>query len=203
MGSLGFTDCRLRLRRRHSHLGTRRPHRAGTLTDELQGGNDVPLEEDEILIRPEEGAYLPVLDIVHKVTAGASGGSVKIEEWGLPPGGMIPRHTHAREDVCSFVLEGEMMCYVGGEIVLAQQGSYVIKPRRVPHAFYNTGAVTVRVMEILTPGSAFEGYFDEYEEIVSRQMSDEEHRRGRADLRGRHGVTLHNKRIPEGETSFG
>ncbi len=37
------------------------------------------------------------------------------------------------------------------------------------------GAETVRVMEILTPGSAFEGYFDEYEEIVSRQTSDEEH----------------------------
>jgi len=50
----------------------------------------VSLEENEILIRPEEGAYLPVLDIMHKVTAGASGGSVKIEEWGLPPGEMIP-----------------------------------------------------------------------------------------------------------------
>ena len=72
------------------HLGARRPHRAGTLTDELQGSNDVSLEENEILIRPEEGAYLPVLDIMHKVTVGASGGSVKIEEWGLPPGEMIP-----------------------------------------------------------------------------------------------------------------
>ena len=40
----------------------------------------MPLEEDEILIRPEEGPYLPVLDIGHKVTAEASGGSLKIEE---------------------------------------------------------------------------------------------------------------------------
>jgi len=45
----------------------------------------VSLEENEILVSPEEGAYLPVLDIVHKVTAEASGGSLKIEEWGLPP----------------------------------------------------------------------------------------------------------------------
>jgi quercetin dioxygenase-like cupin family protein len=186
-----------------SHLGARRPHGAGTLTDELQGGNDVPLEEDEILIRPEEGPYLPVLDIVHKVTAEASGGSLKIEEWGLPPGEMIPPHTHTREDECSFVLEGKMMCYVGGEIVLAQEGSYVIKPRGVPHAFYNSGAVTVRVMEILTPGGEFEGYFDEYEEIVSRQMSDEEHRRARADLGERYGITWHDERIPEVEASFG
>jgi len=163
----------------------------------------VPLEEDEILIRPKEGAYLPVLDIVHKVTAGASGGSVKIEEWGLPPGEMIPPHTHAHEDECSFVLEGELMCYVGGEIVLAQVGSYVIKPRGVPHAFYNTGVETVRVMEILTPGSAFEGYFDEYEEIVSRQTSEEEHRRARAELGERYGITWHDERIPEVEASFG
>ena len=161
------------------------------------------LEENEILIRPEEGAYLPVLDIMHKVTAGASGGSVKIEEWGLPPGEMIPPHTHAREDECSFVLEGEMLCYVGGEVVLAQKGSYVIKPRGVPHAFYNSGAVTVRVMEILTPGGEFEGYFDEYEEIVSRQMSGEEHRRARADLGERYGITWHDERIPEVEASFG
>jgi hypothetical protein len=96
-----------------------------------------------------------------------------------------------------------MMCYVAGEVVLAQKGCYVIKPRRVPHAFYNTGAVTVRVMEILTPGSAFEGYFDEYEEIVSRQMSDEEHRRARAELGERYGITWHDERIPEVEASFG
>ena len=150
------------------------------------------LRENDILIGPGEGAYLPELDIRHKVTAGASGGSLKIEEWDLPPGEMIPPHT--REDECSFVLEGEMKCYVGGEVVLARQGSYVIKPRGVPHAFYNSGARTVRVMEILTPGSDFEGYFDEYEEIVSQEMSGEEHLRAWAKL---------GERIPEVEASFG
>jgi quercetin dioxygenase-like cupin family protein len=58
----------------------------------------VSLEENEILIGPDQGAYLPVLDIMHMVTAEASGGSLKIEEWGLPPGEMIPPHTHTRED---------------------------------------------------------------------------------------------------------
>jgi uncharacterized cupin superfamily protein len=115
----------------------------------------------------------------------------------------IPPHTHAREDECLFVLEGEMKCYVDGKVVLAQEGSYVIKPRGVPHAFYNTGAQTVRVMEILTPGSAFEGYFDEYEGMVSQRMSDEEHRRARAELGERYGITWHDERIPEVEASFG
>jgi quercetin dioxygenase-like cupin family protein len=51
-----------------------------------------------------------VLDIKHKVTAEASGGSLKIEEWALPPGEMVPPHTHAGEDECSYVVEGEMKC---------------------------------------------------------------------------------------------
>jgi len=175
----------------------------GTLTNNLPGGSDVSLAENEILIGPEEGAYLPELDIVHKVTAGASGGSLKIEEWGLPPAQMIPPHTHAREDECSFVLEGDLTCYVGGEVVIASRGSYVIKPRGVAHVFYNAGAGTVRVMEILTPGEAFEGYFDEYEEIASRNMSDEEHRRARANLGARYGITWHDERVPEVEARFG
>lgn len=161
------------------------------------------METNKILIGPQEGMHLPVLDITHKVMAEASGGSLKIEEWGLPPGQMIPPHTHAREDECSFVLEGELMCYVGGEVVLAPQGSYVIKPRGVPHAFYNAGTGTVRVMEILTPGNSFEGYFDAYEEIASREMSREEHRKGRAELGERYGIEWHDEMIPEVEVRFG
>jgi hypothetical protein len=96
-----------------------------------------------------------------------------------------------------------MMCYVGDAVVLAQEGSYVIKPRGVTHAFYNSGAGTVRIMEILTPGGEFEGYFDEYEEIVPREMSGEEHRRARAELGKRYGITWHDEIIPEVEARFG
>ena len=42
-------------------------------------------EKNKILIGPNDGDYLPLLDIVHKVTAEKSGGSLTIEEWGLPP----------------------------------------------------------------------------------------------------------------------
>jgi quercetin dioxygenase-like cupin family protein len=161
------------------------------------------LDEDGTLVSPVAGVYLPVMDITHKVTAKASGGSLKIEEWALPPGEIIPSHTHTREDECSFVLEGKLMCYVGGEVVLASKGSYVIKPRGVPHAFYNSGEVTVRIMEILMPGSEFEGYFDEYEEIASRKLSAEEHRMATAELGEHYGITCHDERIPEVEVSFG
>jgi hypothetical protein len=56
----------------------------------------VAAQEDQkkIFTAPGEDAYLHVLDIVHKVTADRSGGSLTVEEWGLPPGMMIPPHTH-------------------------------------------------------------------------------------------------------------
>jgi quercetin dioxygenase-like cupin family protein len=158
---------------------------------------------EKILIGPDEGAYLPVLDVVHKVSAATSGVSLTIEEWGLPPGHMIPPHTHYREDECSYVLAGELTCYVGGEVVVAPAGSYVPKPRGVPHAFYNAGAEKVRVMEILAPGGSFEGYFDEYEQIVRSEMDEEKRRRARAELGERYGITWHDERIPEVEARFG
>jgi quercetin dioxygenase-like cupin family protein len=160
-------------------------------------------EANEVLIPPEKGVHLSVLDITHKVTAATSGGSLVIDEWGLPPGQIIPPHTHTREDECSYVLEGELTCYVGGEVVLATAGSYIVKPRGVPHAFYNAGIRAVRVMEILTPGEAFEGYFDGYEVLASRSTSDDEHEEARSELGKRYGITWHNDMVSAVEACFG
>ena len=158
------------------------------------------------LVGPGEGARLPVLDIVHKVTAEDSGGSLTVEEWGLPPGVMIHPHTHAREDEVDFVLEGELTCLVGDEIVVAPVGSYVLKSRSVPHAFYNAGSETVRVLGIVTPGG-LEGYFDEYERIAatltSGEIDEEEHSKARAELGARYGIVWHNERIAEAKARFG
>jgi quercetin dioxygenase-like cupin family protein len=161
-------------------------------------------DSKRILIGPDEGAHLPVLDIVHKVTAESSGGTLSILEWGLPPGQMIPPHTHTREDECNVVLEGELTCDVGGEIVVAPVGSYVLKPRGVSHALCNAGTEPVWVMEVLTPGG-FEGFFDEYEEIAAKlasRMSEDEHRRARAKLSEGYGLTWHDERIPEARARF-
>ena len=163
-------------------------------------------EKDEIFVGPGEGPHLPILGVVHKITSDRSGGSLTVEEWGLPPGMMIPPHTHTREDECNFVLEGQLTCDVGGELVVAPAGSYVLKPRNVPHALCNTGTEPVRVLEILTPGG-FEGYFDEYEgiasKLVSGEIDEDERRRARAGLGERCGVVWHDERIPGARVRFG
>jgi mannose-6-phosphate isomerase-like protein (cupin superfamily) len=127
-------------------------------------------KNEKILIAPDEGAHLPILDITHKVTSESFGGAFTIIAAGIPPDEMIPPHTHTREDECNFVLEGELTLGVGGEIVVATVGSCVLKPRGVYHALCNTGTVPVRFLEFHTPGE-FENYYDEYEQIVVNRSS--------------------------------
>src|SRR5919107_5746016 len=76
----------------------------------------------------------------------------------------------------------------------------------VPHALCNTGTERVWVMEVLTPGG-FEGFFDEYEEIAAKlalgEISEDEHRRARAELSEGYGLVWHDERIPEARARFG
>ena len=159
-------------------------------------------KNEKVLIGPDEGAYLPVLGITHKVTGEAFGGALTSIEGLILPGDLIPPHTHAREDECAFVLEGELTFDVGGEIVVAPAGSFVLKPRGIYHAFCNTGTEDARVLEFHTPGE-FEGYYDEYERIVQSAMDEDERRRARVELGERYGVTWHDELIPEAMARFG
>ena len=135
----------------------------------------------KFVISPGEGATLPLLQIIHKVTTDSLGGEVSIIEWSIPPGEMIPPHIHTHEDECSYVLEGEVTCEIGREIVVAPAGSYVIKPRGVSHALANAGTVPVRGLEVHSPG-AFETYYDDYEAIVARGLPEAERQQARTEL---------------------
>jgi quercetin dioxygenase-like cupin family protein len=159
-------------------------------------------DNKKIYIGPDDGSYLPVLRITHKVTAESFGGALTIIEASIPPGDMIPPHTHTREDECAFVVEGELTFDVGGEIVVAQAGSFVVKPRGVYHAFCNTGTEVARQLEFHIPGE-FENYYDEYERIVESEMDDDERLRARIELGERYGVTWHDELIPEAMARFG
>ncbi len=136
------------------------------------------------------------------MTAESFGGAFTIIEGRIPPGEMIPSHTHTREDECAFVVEGELTLDIGGQIVVAQAGSFVVKPRGVYHPLCNIGIEPVRFHEIHTPGE-FENYYDEYEQIVESAMNEEERLRARVQLGERYRVTWHDELITEVMACFG
>jgi mannose-6-phosphate isomerase-like protein (cupin superfamily) len=71
-----------------------------------------------------------------------------------------PLHLHAREDEYSYVIEGRMGALLGDEVVYAEQGDLVFKPRDQWHTFWNAGDEPCRILEIIAPGG-FEDFFDE------------------------------------------
>lgn len=96
----------------------------------------------------------------------ATGGAVSFVEHPVSPRALgSPVHTHRHEDEWSFVLEGEVGVELGGDTWVATPGDLVLKPRGIPHAFWNAGDAPARLLEVITP-SGFEGYFSRLNEVL-------------------------------------
>jgi mannose-6-phosphate isomerase-like protein (cupin superfamily) len=88
-------------------------------------------------------------------------GGFSLVEHPMPPRTLAaPLHRHSREDEYSFVLEGRMGALLGDDVVYAEAGDLVHKPRDQWHTFWNAGDEPCRILEIIAPGG-FEKYFDE------------------------------------------
>ena len=99
-----------------------------------------------------------------------------------------PMHVHAHEDEYSYVLEGEVGVQIGDEVRYATAGDLVVKPRGVPHAFWNRADEPARLLEIISPGG-FERYFGELAPLLppQREAPDFE---GLAALQARYGLSM-------------
>jgi hypothetical protein len=73
-------------------------------------------------------------------------------------------------------------------------GAYVVKPRGIPHTFWNPGSTPARIQEIITP-AGFEGYFREIDQALAPGAPPDVARL--MEIPGRYGLTLHMERIAE------
>jgi mannose-6-phosphate isomerase-like protein (cupin superfamily) len=88
-------------------------------------------------------------------------GGFSLVEHPMPPRRLAaPIHKHSREDEYSYVLEGRMGALLGDDVVYAEPGDLVFKPREQWHTFWNAGDEPCRILEIIAPGG-FEHFFDE------------------------------------------
>ena len=98
-----------------------------------------------------------------------TGGRLSLVEHPLEPRALgSPVHTHRDEDEFSLVLEGRVGAQIGEQTVEAGPGAVLVKPRGVPHAFWNPGDQPARLLEIISP-AGFEGYFAGLAELLAGQ----------------------------------
>jgi quercetin dioxygenase-like cupin family protein len=119
--------------------------------------------QTRIVLSPEEGqtVWLRKLGVRFMIGGEQTGGHFSLVEHPIKPRALAaPMHTHEREDEYTYVLEGQIGVQIGEEVRVAQPGDLVIKPRGVPHAFWNAGDTLARALEIISP-AGFERYFAE------------------------------------------
>jgi mannose-6-phosphate isomerase-like protein (cupin superfamily) len=123
-----------------------------------------------------------------------TGGGFALVEHPIPPRGLAaPLHKHSREDEYSYVLEGRMGAQLGDDVVYAEVGELVFKPRDQWHTFWNAGSEPCRILEIISPGG-FEQCFDEVATAMGSPEFDEQQM---AELASRYGLELQPDSVPE------
>ena len=116
-----------------------------------------------ILLSPDEGetVWLRKLGIRFMIGGEQTQGNFALVEHPIKPRALAaPMHTHRHEDEYTYVLEGEIGFQIGEEVLVAQPGDLVFKPRGVPHAFWNATDELARALEIISP-AGFKRYFAE------------------------------------------
>ncbi len=122
------------------------------------------------IVGPHDGkaGHLGGIGVRFMAWAAETGGGFSLVEHPMEPRALAaPLHRHANEDEYSYVLEGRMGADLGGEVVYAEAGDLVFKPRGQWHAFWNAGDEPCRILEIISPGG-FERYFEELVDLGAR-----------------------------------
>ena len=97
-----------------------------------------------------------------KIGGGETGERFAVADFPFIPPHVLaaPLHRHHREDEYTCVIEGTLGVQLGDEVVTAEAGTWVIKPRGQWHTFWNAGDTPCRTIEIVSP-AGFQRYFGE------------------------------------------
>jgi mannose-6-phosphate isomerase-like protein (cupin superfamily) len=100
-----------------------------------------------------------------KINGSQTGGGFSVVHHQLPPRTLAaPLHRHHREDEHSYVLISPFGGLLGDDVVKAEPGTWVFRPRGQWHTFWNAGDAPCEIVEVISPGG-FEDYFRELRAI--------------------------------------
>jgi len=155
---------------------------------------------EQMLVGPTDGQVTvegPV-GVVEKVHGRRTNGVISIIEHPIAVGVLVPPHVHADFDEWSYVLEGRVGARIGDQEFTGEPGSYILKPRRIMHTFWNAGPEPARLIEIITP-AGFEDFFADFGEMLRSGGFDPARM---AELGAAYGTTYDMTWVPELEGRY-
>jgi quercetin dioxygenase-like cupin family protein len=134
----------------------------------------------------------------YKIVSADSGGALAVMEVEIPAGTLVKPHSHDREDEFSLVLAGAVGVRIGDQVLSAEQGSWLVKPRGTPHAMWNAASEPATVIEIVAPGG-LEGYFEKLAPILAEHRTPPEYYQLAED----YGIAIQDEWVKELEQAYG
>src|SRR5215467_15133098 len=152
------------------------------------------------LVAPGEGKIVMLFSVrfSYKVVSTDCDGSLAILEVDIPARTLVKPHSHSREDEFSLVLSGTVGVRIGDQVLSAEQGSWLVKPRGTPHAMWNAASGPATVIEIVAPGG-LEGYFEKLAPIHADHRTPPEYYQLAED----YGITIQDDWVQELEQAYG
>ena len=147
------------------------------------------------VVGPADGKTvdLGAVDVRFMAWSEETGGGFSVVEHPIAPRTLAaPVHRHSREDEYSYVRAGRLGALLGDDVVHAEAGDFVFKPRGQWHTFWNAGDEPCRILEIISPGG-FEHYFDEMAAVVAAPELD---LAKIGEIAARYGLEYDMERIP-------
>lgn len=149
------------------------------------------------IVKPDDGISVRIRDLGIRFMLQDTSEHVSVVEHPLGPHSLgSPMHTHTREDEYSFVIEGEFGVRIGGETFTAGPGTLIIKPKDVPHAFWNATDRPARILEIISP-AGFDHFFEEIAAAWPDRNPTEEQVAAAAGIAERYGLLLDLASVPQ------
>ena len=147
------------------------------------------------IVGPKDGdlMFLGSIGSRHMAEGDETGGGLSVVEHPMPPRALAaPLHRHTREGEYSYVLEGRMGALLGDDVVYAEPGDLVFKPRNQWHTFWNAGDEPARILEIIAP-AGFEQFFRELDALGGAVEAEPEQL---AELSQRYGLEMQPDTVP-------
>lgn len=135
-------------------------------------------EQGVVLVRAGDAEVLadgPDSSIILLADSGSTGGALTTNRATLRRGSAgAPPHYHTRASELFFVLGGSLQVLLGEQVLVLDEGDFLVVPPRVPHAFAPAPEADADVLIVFGPGMARFDYYRLLDRVHRGEASAEE-----------------------------